>query len=48
MSFGNNDILAAPAHAKILLVNRNVKLPIFLLQIGDAPQRKCSLFEVFL
>ncbi len=48
LNFSDNDTLAVPTHAKVLLANRKTKSPAFLFQIDDAPlQRKCGFYEVF-
>ncbi|MBI0538793.1 cupin domain-containing protein [Roseomonas sp. KE2513] len=42
------DVFAAPAHARVRLVNRSTAKPAFLFQIDDAPlQRKIGIYERF-
>lgn len=48
MAFGENDTLAAPTHAEIVLRNASAKEPACLFIVDDAPlQRKLGFYEVF-
>jgi len=48
LTWGENDVLAAPTHAAIHHRNTSSKAPAFLIQIDDAPmQRKLGFYEVF-
>lgn len=48
LTWGANDVLAAPTHAAISHRNASSKNPAFLIQIDDAPmQRKLGFYEVF-
>ena len=48
LTWGENDVLAAPTHAAIRHRNASSKNPAFMIQIDDAPmQRKLGFYEVF-